>query len=215
MKYYIIYKITNTLNNKFYIGKHKTENVNDSYMGSGVMIKAAIKKYGKDNFKKEILYFLNSEKEMDIKEKEIVNEEMVKNNNNYNLTTGGEGGFTKQIAKKGYENSLKLLTKEQLSNNGKKNGNILKLKDPDYFKKLGSKNKGKNKKPRSEEHRKKISLSLKNKPRPERQGRKNNYPKIRKQRVEPEKKFVTCPHCNKNGNILGMKRWHFDNCKMK
>lgn len=51
--FYIIYKITNKVNQKFYIGIHKTENINDDYYGSGHCIKAAIKKYGID--KKKIL----------------------------------------------------------------------------------------------------------------------------------------------------------------
>ena len=90
--YYIIYKTTNILNNKFYIGKHQTNNLKDSYIGSGKALVQAIKKYGRQNFKFEILFYLNSEEEMNAKEKEIVTEEFVKNPQTYNLTVGGEGG---------------------------------------------------------------------------------------------------------------------------
>lgn len=52
MKNYIIYQITNKLNNMIYIGCHVTENVNDKYMGSGTNIRNAIKEFGKENFTK-------------------------------------------------------------------------------------------------------------------------------------------------------------------
>lgn len=43
--YYLIYKITNILNGMIYIGKHQTDNINDSYMGSSNWLKRAIKKH--------------------------------------------------------------------------------------------------------------------------------------------------------------------------
>jgi hypothetical protein len=89
---YTIYKTTNLINNKFYIGKHQTENVNDSYYGSGKALKCAISKYGKENFKKEILFIFDNEEDMNKKEIELITEEFVKRNDTYNVGVGGEGG---------------------------------------------------------------------------------------------------------------------------
>ncbi|AGN30131.1 SegD homing endonuclease [Vibrio phage nt-1] len=89
---YIIYKITNTINNKFYIGKHKTENIHDSYLGSGILIKRAVKKYGKDKFIKEILFICDDENVCNEAEERIVDEILVNDEMCYNLRTGGHGG---------------------------------------------------------------------------------------------------------------------------
>ena len=53
-KYYFTYKITNLLNGRFYLGMHSTEDLDDGYLGSGVAIQRAVRKYGKENFSKEV-----------------------------------------------------------------------------------------------------------------------------------------------------------------
>lgn len=88
--FYTIYKITNLINGKYYIGKHQTKRLDDGYMGSGKVLKHAIKKYGIENFKKEILHIFDNEQEMNAKEKELV----VVNEQTYNLNEGGKGGFS-------------------------------------------------------------------------------------------------------------------------
>jgi hypothetical protein len=53
---YIIHKIINKVNSKFYIGVHTTNNIHDDYYGSGLHIRTAIKKNGIENFEKQILH---------------------------------------------------------------------------------------------------------------------------------------------------------------
>lgn len=86
-----IYKITNLINNKIYIGQNINDNIN--YYGSGLLIKNAIKKYGKQNFSKEILEICSSKKELN--DKEIYWIEYYKStdkNIGYNIHIGGTGG---------------------------------------------------------------------------------------------------------------------------
>jgi hypothetical protein len=90
---YVIYQITNQLNGKIYIGAHATKDINDDYMGSGSALFRAKEKYGLENFTKEILHIFADEKSMYAKEKEIVTEEFCNSQNNYNLRTGGIGGW--------------------------------------------------------------------------------------------------------------------------
>jgi len=79
------YKIENLINGKFYYGVHSTDELDDNYMGSGKSIKYAINKYGVNNFKKEILMFFNSFNEALDFESDFITEEILKNNDCYNL----------------------------------------------------------------------------------------------------------------------------------
>ena len=87
--FYTIYKITNNLDGKYYIGKHQTKDLDDGYMGSGKLLKRATKKHGIENFTKEILHVFDNEQEMNDKEKELV----ILSEESYNLCEGGKGGF--------------------------------------------------------------------------------------------------------------------------
>ena len=87
---YLIYKITNNVNGRYYIGRHRTNNINDHYMGSGKAIINAIKKYGTDNFSKEIIAETWNESDLWELEKLLVNEEIVKDPKSYNMSYGGK-----------------------------------------------------------------------------------------------------------------------------
>jgi hypothetical protein len=92
-KYFFIYKTINLINGKYYIGKHCTSNLKDGYIGSGTVLRRSIRKYGKENFKCEILEYLQSHEDLKVREREIVNEELIKDSLCMNLQLGGGGGF--------------------------------------------------------------------------------------------------------------------------
>ena len=96
-KYHYLYKTTNLINNKFYVGMHSTDNLNDSYLGSGKYITNSINKHGRENFKREILEFFETRKLLIEKEKDYVNKTFLKDLLCMNLKPGGEGGFANEI----------------------------------------------------------------------------------------------------------------------
>ena len=88
-----VYKITNSINGKWYIGKRRHKNpYEDDYMGSGKLIKLAIKKYGKDNFTKEIIDIFDTDEEAALLESILVTKESLCSMS-YNMHEGGLGGF--------------------------------------------------------------------------------------------------------------------------
>lgn len=89
--YYTVYKVTNIVNGKFYIGMHKTNDLDDGYMGSGKYLKRAINKYGLENFIKEYLVITDSDAKMKLAEKILV---VLDREVSYNLCNGGLGGFS-------------------------------------------------------------------------------------------------------------------------
>lgn len=101
---YIVYKTTNLINNKIYVGVHKTINANifDGYIGNSINSKSnyfikhpvcvfhfAVKKYGYDNFKRETLFAYKNLQDALNKEREIVTYDFIKREDTYNVALGG------------------------------------------------------------------------------------------------------------------------------
>ena len=88
-KYYFIYKTTCIITDKYYYGMHSTNNLNDVYIGSGIILRRSLKKYGKHNHIFEIIEFCSNLKELLIKEFELIDDKQVKNKKCMNLMRGG------------------------------------------------------------------------------------------------------------------------------
>ncbi len=196
-EFYYIYQITNLVDGKIYVGAHQTNELNDSYMGSGLRIRRAIEKYGKENFKKDILEYFDSIEDMFQKEAEIVNSNFLLREDVYNLGLGGQGGSLFKGRHHSEETKEKLrqikLGTKHSEETKEKLRRVQQSLSPE-FRKERSRKGGSHKK--SEEHRQKIREAL--------SGR---------QRGSYER--IICPYCKKEGGINAMKRWHFENCKYK
>ncbi len=195
-KYYFIYKTTNIINNKFYLGMHSTNDLHDNYLGSGTILKNSIKKYGKENFKKEILEFANSKDELIIKEKILINDELIKNPLCMNIKLGGGSHYVITIP-------WTIERKEQQSEN------MLGNKNPMYGKE------------RTTIERNKISLNHvdvngSNNPMYGKTHTTEVKNKLKLLQSERNKLPHLCKYCNRI--ICGKSnftRFHNDNCKLK
>lgn len=127
-QYHYIYKTTNVINNKYYIGMHSTDNLEDGYLGSGRRLRFSINYYGKDKFIKEILEFLPDRKSLKEREKEIVNSELLNDGLCMNLQVGGGGGFINEEHMMKCSKAGNIAFREKLKN------------DPEFFKKTSDRN---------------------------------------------------------------------------
>lgn len=91
--YGYIYMTTNLINNKIYIGQHKSKLYNPKYLGSGKLIRRAIEKYGKENFKNELIDTAETLEELCEKEIYWIKEKKaLQVQGNYNILKGGQFG---------------------------------------------------------------------------------------------------------------------------
>ena len=128
-RYHYIYKTTNIITGKYYIGMHSTDNLEDGYIGSGKRLWYSVGKYGKENHKVEILEYLPNRKSLIDREISIVNEGLLKEELCMNLTLGGSGGPGDRF-----------LTKDQLKKGRVIADKVLREKYGDNFRYIVSKN---------------------------------------------------------------------------
>ena len=87
-----IYKTTNLVNGKIYVGKHEAAAFDTKYIGSGVVFSKALKKYGKENFECVLLEAVDSKEELNTREKYWIAEFKARDKRiGYNINEGGEG----------------------------------------------------------------------------------------------------------------------------
>ena len=143
---YCIYRITNLINGKTYIGQHKYLDEAEpmkGYKGSGVVLKKAYKKHGFKNFAIDVLYSRIRDKEtIDAMEVWAIS----KFKPEYNIAKGGQGGYMGKYDDPIYRKRL------SIANTGKKHS-------LEARKRMSEAAKGKKRKPFSEEHKRKLSES--------------------------------------------------------
>ena len=192
MKHHFLYKTINLVNSKFYIGIHSTNNLDDGYIGSGLRIRYAIKKYGRENFKMEILEYFDDRLSMRLREQEVVNSDMIKDPMCMNLQIGGGSAIenhlqsTKEKIRKTLSKSYVEIygSEEEAEKQKEKRKNAAKIQwentDEDVKKKIFES----------------IGIKIKQK--------RKDFPVTYIKR--------TCPHCGAEGSGGCMDRWHFNNC---
>jgi hypothetical protein len=228
--FYTIYQTTNLINGKMYIGKHQTEDLNDKYLGSGLMLLNAIKKYGDENFIKEILFIFDNEEEMNLKEAELITSDVVLSDDYYNIAMGGYGGAI--VLKK--DNPLYESTCKKISDSAKSRSLEMSkiVKELHKDKKVGMYGKK-----QSDNQKISVSEALKGKKQSEEHVRNHresmmktfndpnyvhpNTGKIKTpEQIEKMKEISknrpkkTCPHCDIQMDERNYARYHGHKCKM-
>ena len=160
--YHFVYKTTNRINGKYYIGKHSCTSLTDSYLGSGTIFRRAVRKYGSENFCREILEFAESEQHLSMLESVYVTADVVSDPNSYNLTLGGSGStshLNQNILSKDWKRRGADVTNSLHSNKkklwGSKGMKVLRERHPEL---VGQNSPGFGGKTHTEESRRKIGI---------------------------------------------------------
>ena len=210
MTIYSIYKITNKINNKSYIGftsKSPTKRFREHFSSSTQVLSKAMKKYGLENFTLNIIYQSKDQKHThSIMEPYFIHQHNTYIGEGYNMSLGGEGVGKGHVP---WNKGMAGTERARLAHG--------QPKSVEWKVKIGASHLGKKRgpaKPFTEEHRRKISEALSGRKSPLR-GRSRPQEMIEKMRVsmmKPQTKVV-CPYCGKEGGVSNMKRFHFDMCK--
>lgn len=228
---YTIYQTTNLINGKRYIGKHVTENLNDDYIGSGIVLAKSIKKYGRENFKKETLFVFDNEEDMNAKEVEIVNEDVILNDDYYNIALGGRGGSI--VLMQGhplYDSTRQKISEAQLrrrddmsritsENHKHKRVGMYGKQQSSYQKQVVSAlMKGVSKSPESVAKQRESAKKTFEDPSYVHPNKGKRYDADRLKQmsnISSTRPKKTCPHCNTVMDERNYARYHGDNCKHK
>lgn len=95
--HHFLYKTTCLVSGKFYIGRHSTKNLDDGYLGSGVLLRKSIKKYGRTSHILEILSFFETKELLVVAERNFIDLNLLNHPMCMNLNLGGEGGWTHEM----------------------------------------------------------------------------------------------------------------------
>lgn len=120
---------------KIYLGVHGTDDIDDGYLGSGKFLLLAIKKYGKENFVRQVIHIFDDEEIAYALEKEVVDQKFILRKDVYNCTFGGRSGGKRVLTEKGLKNLRNAGRKAQAIACPKR---LKDLKDPIFKEKYGT-----------------------------------------------------------------------------
>jgi hypothetical protein len=217
MKKYVIYKATNTMNQKVYVGfdsnwpRRKAQHKHNVIYGTETSnaFYNAVRKYGWENFVWEVIYeSADGDHTLKVMENHFILEHnayiYAENSNGYNMTLGGEGTVGHHKPKHSIDSQKEKMTGRKQSAEHIKRRTSARLSNPDNQSWHAGKTKETD--PRIAAMALKVSESLK--------GKKKTESHKESMRLRPQDTTVlTCPHCSKVGDYKNMKRWHMDNCK--
>jgi group I intron endonuclease len=166
-KVYYVYITTNLVNGKQYVGDRTClyDPLNDNYLGSGTYFKNAIKKYGKENFVKEILEFFPTKQEAFNAQEKYIKQYNTLAPNGYNISPKGGYGIPSSYLHEETKNKISLSQKGKKHSKQQNENHSRKMKgsnNPNWKGKAqqSPETRKKLKHPKSEEQKKKLQIIM-------------------------------------------------------